>query len=581
MSPADLPHARNPAVGAAGLRSGAEGPRRIRGIAALMLAAALVVRLALVFQSKPPVEQGLYVDDAFIAHKIAQNIADGKGIAQGGRPTNGFQPFYVFLLVPMQAFLDLHAATRGSGVMNAVLSVLGAGLVFRVLSRRFGGRVGLIGLFLCALSAPLARVSQNGLETTLALTLMLLVLDLHVRSRRDGVAERPDSGVVLGGALGLAVLARVDLLLLAVPVGIEQVWSRMRRGRAGSAAAMLTAAGLVAGPWFAWSWVTCGRLMPVSGPATRTIAQLYADPAGPTGDAAYFPLGEAPFSFYRAHLASAIRHVAEESPLSLPVRYVGEAPPWACLIWTGAWAIVAYLLHRGLPRDDPRQGRFRRLLVEARPAWVFCGLLVVGYACWCFGNWWMWRYMAPAAVLLVLPSALWVDTVLDSAAQRSRAGAAALSVALAAIYVAAAVRGHVTLFRDPPMINEPRMYLDALDLRDRLEPEARVGTFESGILDYFLQREVINLDGKTNEAAHRALAEGRMHELLDELRIDYVVSSPPLVRDLLLRRGHWPEGTLSVVGRLRHNVILRVMPPVPAAGSSEPLPTGDDRDAGG
>lgn len=581
MSQADPPPACEPAARVADLRSGAESSRRTRWIAALVLSGALVVRIALVCQPETPVEQGLYVDDAFIAHKIAQNIADGKGITQGGRPTNGFQPLYVFLLVPMQAFLDLHAATRASGVMNAVLSVLSAGLVFRVLSGHFGGRVGLIGLILCALSTPLARVSQNGLETTLAMTMALLVLDLHVRSRRDGVASRPDSGVVLGGVLGLAVLARVDLLLLAVPVVVEQVWSRMRRGRAGSAAAMLVAAVLVAGPWFLWSRVACGRLMPISGPATRTIAQLYADPDGPTGDAAYFPLGEAPLSFYQAHLASAIQHIAGESPLSLPVRYLGKAPPWACLIWIGAWVIVAYLLHRGLRCGDPRHGRLRRLLVDARPACIFCGLLVVGYACWCFGNWWMWRYMAPAAMLLVLPSALWVDAVLDAMAQRSRTVSAALSVVLAATYLAASIRGHAALFLTPPMNNEPRMYLDALDLRDRLEPEARIGTFESGILDYFLQREVINLDGKTNEAAHRALVEGRMHELLDELKIDYVVSSPPLVRDLLVRRGNWQEGALSVVGRLRHNVILRVIRPVPAADSTPPVQTGDDGSAGG
>ena len=47
-------------------------------------------------------KNGYLYDDSFYAFKIAQNIASGHGATfDGVHPTNGFQPLYVFLLVPL------------------------------------------------------------------------------------------------------------------------------------------------------------------------------------------------------------------------------------------------------------------------------------------------------------------------------------------------------------------------------------------------------------------------------------------------------------------------------------------------
>ena len=122
---------------------------------------------------------------------------------------------------------------------------------------------------------------------------------------------------------------------------------------------------------------------------------------------------------------------------------------------------------------------------------------------------------------------------------------------------------HAQLYREADPTGIARnIYRDAIELFDHIPPDSRVGSFESGTLDYFLTQDIYNLDGKTNARAHRALVEGRLDQLVEELELDYVVSSPPLIRDLLDRRGQWPTGRLQMVERpLGHNLIIKVNRP--------------------
>lgn len=102
------------------------------------------------------------------------------------------------------------------------------------------------------------------------------------------------------------------------------------------------------------------------------------------------------------------------------------------------------------------------------------------------------------------------------------------------------------------------LYHDAVDLRLLAADGVKIGSVESGTLDYFIEQDVINLDGKTNVVAHRAMLAGKMDELLVAWGIDYVVSSPLVTRDLVMRRGQFEGVSLVLEGRLRHNWIWRV-----------------------
>lgn len=529
-----------------------------RVVLGALLASSALVRAAIVLHAGPMTGQGLYVDDAFMSHKIAMNIAEGRGVTQAGEATNGFQPLFVFLLVPLYELFDAGDATVASALMSSAFGVLCAGWIYKILARSHGARVGLIGAALFVASSFMTRVALCGLETSLANLMMLIVLECDFRARSGGGVRTWVQATTLGLFLGLAVLARIDLAFLVIPILFIHARQCASRVDATRCFVVCAVCGAVLAPWFIWSWTVCASLFPSSGEATRTISQLYGTEGIPISSPVYFELGAPPGSFYSLHATDALTHIVAETPLSQPpFTFMRAVPQWSSL-WFVGWG-AGWLAHRRLAVGRPDARRLRALWDAMPAAWVFAVLLVAAYSTWGFGRWWFWRYMTPVGVLLVFPSALWVDDVTSGVAAKGRILRTVVCVMIAGLYTAAGIEGHRRLFGDPPAsVNEPRMYADTLALRELLPRGCKVGSFESGILDYYLGWDVINLDGKTNAAALKALKAGRMDEYIEEQNIEYIVSSPPLLRDLLNRRGNWDQGRLSLVARLSHNWVLKV-----------------------
>jgi hypothetical protein len=69
----------------------------------------------------------------------------------------------------------------------------------------------------------------------------------------------------------------------------------------------------------------------------------------------------------------------------------------------------------------------------------------------------------------------------------------------------------------------------------------KVGAFQSGVTGYY-NENVVNLDGKVNVAALRAMRERRVEQYLDEAGIDFVVDWRGVIEGLLpgaLASGRW------------------------------------------
>ncbi len=541
--------------------------KRHRPILLFLLGLEAAMRLAMIVHAGPMTDQGFYGDDSFMSHQFSATIAAGGGITQAGQPSNGFQPLFVFMLVPLYWFLNLQQATVASAVLTSVFSVAGSYLLFRLLRDLFNPRVGLIGLGLWAVSAHLTRVGLNGLETSLANMMMLLLVYLHLRSVRTANRFLATDAAVWGVVAGLAILARMDLGLLVALVGLDQIRVRLSRREYLPLALVVISGALVISPWFIWSRTACGSFVPVSGAATRTIAQLYGSPTGPTGHPAYFTLGEVPTDYYTSNLAHAGRELLILAPASAPAMTCAEGRADVASVWLALIIVVAVVgdRRRGQPGSIGR--KLWLLLQRLWYVWAFVPLLVGAYCFYYFAQWHFWRYLTPVTIVMILPSAVLIDGIWGRFSQAG-AGAKTLGIVCLAGAVLAGVAGHRRLFATPdPTGIAYRLYHDAIYVRDHLASRDRIGSFESGTLDYFLDRDVFNLDGKTNARAYRALVEGRMDRLVDELDLDYVVSSPPLIRDLLDRRGRWQPGRLRLVGHLSHVEIIAVVhAPVGAKG---------------
>lgn len=157
------------------------------------------------------------IDDSFYSFTVARNIALGRGISVDGvTPTNGFQPLFTFLTVPL---FWLTGGDRISGI-RAVLTLqwgvfcTTAFLLGRIAkdslpeAEKLRVPAGWVITLLYLASFPAYGVHLNGLETGFVLFLEVLIwrfLQLNPLGRQTWK---------LGVLAGLLILARIDTVFL-------------------------------------------------------------------------------------------------------------------------------------------------------------------------------------------------------------------------------------------------------------------------------------------------------------------------------------------------------------------------------
>ena len=147
----------------------------------------------------------LFVDDAYITFRYAENISDGAGFVYnpGEKVLGTTTPLYTLLLAALHKIgIGTLAAAGGLGI---AFSFMAAILVFLIL-RHFGRpELGMASsLLLCVLS-PWTLAALSGMETTLYASLLLLAFLLFLEKKYGAAAV---------GA-GLATLTRPDGIALA------------------------------------------------------------------------------------------------------------------------------------------------------------------------------------------------------------------------------------------------------------------------------------------------------------------------------------------------------------------------------
>jgi hypothetical protein len=241
------------------------------------LAAAAAVHLAVALSDFGTLARnGFLYDDSFYAFQIARNIAHGIGPTfDGVHLTNGFQPLYVGLLVPIFLFagddpaLPVHLAL----VMSVLFTMATALLLYRLIARRASLVAAGVATVAWVVSPIVTRQSANGLETALAVFMLALVLTWYLEKIRafDRPARR--SCAILGALLAGAFLARADLAFLALAMTLDYLLVlRARRAAPGWGRGLSTAAlvgALVCAPWLLYGTLAVGQPIPESGRATR------------------------------------------------------------------------------------------------------------------------------------------------------------------------------------------------------------------------------------------------------------------------------------------------------------------------
>lgn len=465
--------------------------------APLALAAlALALRGGIATRSLGQLDRLYVPDDTYYTLSIARSLAAGLGpTADGVTLTSGFQPLLAFLLVPFfWATRDPDVPLRAALVLGAVAdsaSVLLLWALARRMSPAHGHVAAVVVAILWALSPLAVANALGGLETSLSLSLSLGLVLAWIRARERYSAA---SFVGVGALVGLGLLARVDAVFLVALLGVGELWFGRR---AAVAWASLTAAAVVA-PWWVYSAVRFGSIVPESGAAVRgqvaVHQELYLTPFKQMGWAAGSVIG-AP-------------------SLDLPgVRA-------ALLRWDGAGGAAFVIVTVAAVLWRVRAHRRSAPLVVRWPleALVVSALAMLGFYAFAVPALWFFkRYLVTAHAVSALALADAAGCLV--VARPSRGFVRNVSrLALGAILAVAVAGSAQTLAR--AVAHPAGTYDEGLDgakgygapakqVLQSLPRDAVLGALQSGALSYYApvlrpDVRVVNLDGVVDGAAARA-----------------------------------------------------------------------------
>ncbi len=472
---------------------------------------------------------GFLYDDSFYAFNIARNIAEGKGVSFDSiHPTTGFQPLYVFLLVPVfkfcgdNCFLPVHIALS----VLALFTTLTTWLVYRI-TRRYAGRAAsLAAAALWGLSPIVTRQSANGLET--AITTFFIALSVYyylakVRSEEDPPHIR---FLILGIFLGLTVLSRIDSIFLVLAVLLDYLILLRRRKSRESALLPLSLlpVGVIFlfGPWLLFNIIESGSALQDSGSATRYLSLAYASYFG-QGTSALSTAGpDVHFVWMQVIHSLAVLKVIP--PVHIVFRAIDKAGVFmnsyrgfhAAGNVFGLLLLAAVLFKISGWRKDIRKMPRR----EIDFLFFFSVLLLLSYSFYIFGTFFFLRYYYPLYLLASVYFAFFLQDIIDWL-KTKRPLAKRIAVTGGVAYVILFVYFSYSQAYRTSQITP--FYEIAGWIEENTSKDETIGVFQAGTIGYLCDRQVINLDGKVNREALEALKSGSLDEYVEEEGIDVII----------------------------------------------------------
>jgi hypothetical protein len=511
----------------------------------VVLAAAAAVHIAVAsLDFVTLARNGFLYDDSFYVFQIARNIAHGLGPTfDGVHLTNGFQPLYTLMLVPVFALtgdnptLPIHIALW----LSALFTIATAFLLYRLISRHASDIAALVATAAWAFSPIVTRQAANGLETATCLFVLASAVTWYLERIRSVEHPARRAFVIQGALLGLAFLARADLGVLALAMTLDYLLlARARRAGYRWRADLATAAGvgfLVCLPWLAYGTLAVGSPIPESGRATRFLSLAYApffnlseESLTRDGPSAAF-VGEhvmhsvgamklvpAMHPFFRAVEKFGVRIGARE-----PLRVAANVVHLLALLTFAVW----WFRRRRSPRGQPA-GEFDFLLLLGV-------MFIAAYSLYVFGIFFYLRYYYPLYFIGAIFTGLVIDDAITWFGRRSL-NVRRLALAASGVYaVALLFMGYTSAFRTTRVYG---FYDAARWIATHTEVSEKIGVFQSGAIGYLSGREVVNLDGKVNREAFAALRDHRLMEYVQASGIDIVMDSEKVL-DLFL--GPWSD----------------------------------------
>jgi len=479
----------------------------------VFLALGFLFRLAIILRPFLWLDDLVLCDDSYLCWDIARRWAGGHPMTQDGiHFTNGFQPLWVFLLIPVYSLFPGNPILPGKIALFllALFNVATGAFLFLLVKEAASRKGAFFALFLWMASPYVIAQGINGMETALVILMLAITLWFYLARVRD----KPFPWrrfLTLGLLAGLTMLARMDQVFLLLALGVDVLWQKRRQALRPLALVGLGAL-VVLSPWLILSFHYTGSLLPISGQAVRFLSLAKLKLAGiEPGLMWHFKMLRNTMAQWAGSplpVISAVHVIAGRLSLSRRILYAGLG----VLVVLGLWG----LWDRTPDEARERAGRLRFLLLFA------LGMLGL-YSCYIYASWYQPRYQAPMALLVTVACGVLYSW--SPRWGRQLGWGIALGLFLPRLW---------NTQLEAPL---PRGYFRIGSYVQRAFPHgARIGTYQSGAMGYFARdKTVINLDGVVNEGALRAHQERRAFDYTREQGLEYLVDWDSNFEDMLFQ----------------------------------------------
>ncbi|HQQ62911.1 MAG TPA: hypothetical protein PLF22_04990 [Pseudomonadales bacterium] len=451
------------------------------------------------------------VDDAFYDFKVVANFAHTHRITYDGEGlTNGFHPLWMLIITPFYTAANhgLDFVTRVMWIMLAIqtLSVL---MLYLNLSRlRAGWWLSFAGAAILALHSTMVDFESNGLETsinTLAL-LALLYSFIGVYQGKDFCWKRY---AWFGGAAATAFLARTDnaiALLVLFAILFCNLFSGSTDSPANPIRKPLFAlvgsgciAAVLVSPWLLWNLVNFGSIVQTSG----KVESIF--------------IGEPHFDWQATVASLMLSPISIHNATTTLVKlffYPDGYHPVLSAVLLAVWVIALYTLLR------PDQ---KHLALRAAAWFSFAVFLVFCYHA-------SLRHFVRSWYSVAAGLALFAGFFALLAHMQTQK-----SLSMAANVVITAWLASVLWLHSPTKLagasdfTSPHI-VGSNWINSHLPADAVIGSMNSGILGYLVDRKVINLDGVMDIRSLQAHWQKKETAYLHERGIGYLVDNEGSLR---------------------------------------------------
>ena len=424
----------------------------------------------------------LNADDFYYYLVLAQHTAQGLGATfDGSELTNGFHPLYYLFLTGI-AFIPIdnpQFLIRVALILLLLFHHATALVLFWYFCPNMDGQdtrpTWIAWLVVCLwwFNPWTLVITLRGVEAPIATFLWAIIIVNILKQQNKACIITPipfreiKHAIAIGLLFGLAILARTDTLLLLAIFIVTKTYRLHSKHFIKHAFIILIFAFLITSPWWCWSYVNFGQIMQVSGHAVFLGSHGF-DWFKPT-----FILRETVFNtlFYFSNL----------------------------LVYTMIPLLVA-----GFLAWNNRQNTSQLFFATMRKIisdYDFAVLTMIVLAIW-YGVW-QWHvqswYLLPTILIVTIA----VGLIAKNITEQISYNAFKMSIGIIIVSGVVSTAGFSLVedfgFGYPHQVNG---YYIAQWLNDNTEQTAIIGSWNSGIIGYFTNRSVVNLDGVVNNSLH-------------------------------------------------------------------------------